>query len=124
MKFSLLDHLSLPIDSEHQVLKTLTSIVPVYNVLECLTGIPFNVFWLFAGFQLNQDSTTILLQDKMGVDVATSSLRFHGDFPALWSEEMHDAKEVNMIDALWSFETNSASYLGDCLRIKMLLHKN
>ena len=75
--------LSLTIDFEHQVLKTLTSIVPVYNVLECLTGIPFNVFWLFAGFQLNQDSTTILLQDKMGVDVATSSLRFHGDFPAL-----------------------------------------
>jgi hypothetical protein len=37
---------------------------------------------------------------------------------------MHEAKEVNLIDPLWGLETDSASCLGDCLRIKMLLHKN
>jgi hypothetical protein len=36
---------------------------------------------------------------------------------------MHEAKEVNLIDPLWGLETDSTSCLGDCLRIKMLLHK-
>jgi hypothetical protein len=67
---------------------------------------------------------TLLPRDKANIDVATSSSRLDRDFPALRSEAMHEAKEINLIDALWGLETDSASGLGDCLRIKMLLHKN
>ena|SRR5882762_4257573 len=59
----------------------------------------------------------------MNIKVATSSSRLNGDFPALRSEDMHEAKEVNLIYPLWSLETDGASYLANRLRIKMLLHK-
>ena len=36
---------------------------------------------------------------------------------------MHEAKEVDLIDPLRHFKTDISSRLGDCLRIKLLLHK-
>ena len=102
----------------------LISIVHVCDLLECLTGIPLYMFQLLAGLELNQDSMTLLPQYKTNIDVSTSSLRLGRDFPALWLEDMHEAKEVNMIDALWSLKTHSTLYLGNCLWIKMLLYEN
>jgi hypothetical protein len=81
--------------------KTLVSIILVYNLLKCLTGIPLHVFWLFAGFELNEDSTTPSLpRDKTNIDVAISSSRLNGGFPALRLERMHEAKEENLVNAL------------------------
>ena len=102
----------------------LVSIVHAYNLFEHLTGILLDVFQLVTGFKLDQDSTTFLPRDKTNIEVATSSSRLNRDFPALRPEVMHEAKEVNLIDPLWGLETDCASCLGDCLRIKMLLHKN
>jgi hypothetical protein len=83
----------------------LVSVVLVYDLLECLTGIPLHVFQLFAGFELNEDSTTPSLpRDKTNIDVAISSSRPDEEFPALRSEEMHEAKEENLVNAL---ETDS-----------------
>ena len=76
------------------------------------------MFWLVAKLELNH------YPSSSNIEVATSSSRLDGNFPALWSEDMHEAKEVNLIDPLWSLETDGASYLANRLQIMTLLHKN
>ena len=102
----------------------LISIVLVDDLLERITGIPLYMFRPVAKLELSCSITTPLPRDKTNIEVATSSSRLDGDFPGLRSEDMHGAKEVNLIDPLWSLETDGALYLANRLWIKMLLHKN
>ena len=57
-------------------------IIFLFDLLERPIGVPLYVALLFTGLELNHGSRTLPSMEQTNVDVATTSSRFNGDFPA------------------------------------------
>lgn len=65
--------------------------------------------------------TALPLPHKTNVAVASPASRFNFDFPAFFTEGLHEAKQVNQIDSCQSLVFTSRA--RDYLWVEMMLHE-